>query len=83
LDPYGRYANAVIVRRAKLNQSLAEVEQRMRAALDEVTLAFRELKKYELVKARRDRSAKDLEKRQQQAVLDELGLVLHRRREEV
>jgi flagellar export protein FliJ len=79
---YGQYANAVFARRTKLSQSQAEVEQRMRAALDEVTLAFRELKKYELVKARRERSAQELEKRQQQAVLDELGLVLHRRREE-
>lgn len=80
---YGQYATAVIARRAKLNQSLAEVEQRMRGALDDVTLAFRELKKYELVKARRDRTAQEREKRQQQAVLDELGLVLYRRQEEV
>lgn len=80
---YGQYANAVIARRATLNQSLGEVEQRMRVALDEVTLAFRELKKFELVKARRDRTAKEHDKRQQQAVLDELGLALHRRRGEV
>jgi flagellar FliJ protein len=80
---YGNYAAAVIARRAKLNQSLSEIEERMRAALEEVTAAFRELKKYELVKARRDKNAEQQEKRQQQAVLDELGLVLYRRQEEV
>lgn len=78
---YGPYATAVIACRAKLDQSLVEVEQRMRGALDDVTLAFRELKKYELVNARRERAAQDQEKRQQQAVLDELGLVLYRRQE--
>lgn len=80
---YGQYANAVIARRNKLTQSQSEVEQRMRGALDEVTQAFRELKKYELVKARRDKTAQETEKRQQQAVLDELGLTLYRRQEEV
>jgi flagellar FliJ protein len=80
---YGHYAAAVIARRAKLNQSLSEIEERMRAALEEVTAAFRELKKYELVKARREKNAEQQEKRQQQAVLDELGLVLYRRQEEV
>ena len=78
---YGPYATAVIARRAKLTQSLTEVEQRMRGALDEVTQAFRELKKYEMVKARRDKTAQEQEKRQQQAVLDELGLTLYRRQE--
>ncbi len=80
---YGQYANAVIARRNKLTQSQSEVEQRMRGALEEVTQAFRELKKYELVKARRDKTVQETEKRQQQAVLDELGLTLYRRQEEV
>ena len=79
---YGQYANAVIARRNTLTQSQSEVEQRMRGALDEVTQAVRELKKYELVKARRDKTAQETEKRQQQAVLDELGLTLYRRQEE-
>jgi flagellar export protein FliJ len=80
---YGHYAAAVIAKRTKLTQSLSEIEERMRAALEEVTAAFRELKKYELVKARRDKNAEQQEKRQQQAVLDELGLVVYRRKEEV
>lgn len=79
---YGAYATAVIARRARLSQSLAEVEQRMREALEEVAVAFRELKKYELVNNRRERAAQDLEKRQQQSVLDELGLSLYRRQEQ-
>ena len=80
---YSHYAKAVILRREKLTQSLDEVEQRTRAALDDVTLAFRELKKFELVNARRESAEQALEKRQQQAVLDELGLVLYRRQEQV
>jgi flagellar export protein FliJ len=82
MSAYGPYATAVIARRAKMNQSLAEVEQRMQGALEEVSLAFRELKKYELVHARRHRAAQEQENRQQQAVLDELGLSLFRRQEQ-
>lgn len=82
MSGYSHYAKAVILRREKLNQSLAEVEQRMHGALDDVTLAFRELKKFELVNARRESAEQALEKRQQQAVLDELGLVLYRRQEQ-
>lgn len=82
MSAYGQYATAVIARRARINQSLSEIEERTRVALEGVAQAFRELKKYELVKARRDRSAEEREKRRQQAVLDELGLTLYRRQSE-
>lgn len=76
---YGHYANAVIARRATLGKSLAEVEVQIRAALDEVADAFRDLKKFDIVKARRDRESVEKAKRLQQAQLDEMGLQLHRR----
>lgn len=79
---YGQYANAVILRRATLGQSLAEVEAQIRLALDDVAEAFRDLKKFDIVKARRDREAAEKNKRFQQSQLDEMGLQLHRRSEQ-
>jgi flagellar export protein FliJ len=78
---YGHYANAVIARRATLAKSLTEVEDQIRHALDDVADAFRELKKFDIVKARRDREAAEKNKRLQQMQLDEVGLTLHRRAE--
>jgi flagellar export protein FliJ len=79
---YGHYAKGVIVRRATIKQSLAEVEGQIRLALDDVAEAFRDLKKFDIVKARRDRDAAEKAKRLQQSQLDEMGLQLHRRSSE-
>ncbi len=79
---YAHYANAVTLRRGILNQSLAEVEAQIRVALEDVAEAFRELKKFDIVKARRDREAAEKNKRLQQGLLDEMGLQLHRRSSE-
>jgi flagellar FliJ protein len=79
---YANYANAVIGRRMTLNKSLTEVEGQIRLALDDVAEAFRELKKFDIVKARRDREGAEKVKRFQQAQLDEMGLQLHRRSRE-
>lgn len=79
---YANYANAVIGRRMTLNKSISEVESQIRLALDDVAEAFRELKKFDIVKARRDREGAEKAKRFQQAQLDEMGLQLHRRSRE-
>jgi flagellar export protein FliJ len=79
---YGQYAKGVIARRATLGQSLVEVEGQIRLALDDVAEAFRELKKFDIVKARRDREMAERTKRLQQSQLDEMGLQLHRRSNE-
>lgn len=76
---YAYYADAVMKRRETINRSLAEVEGQIRLALDEVAEAFRDLKKFDIVKARRDREAAEKAKRLQQSLLDEMGLQLHRR----
>lgn len=76
---YAYYADAVMTRRETINRSLAEVEGQIRLALDEVAEAFRDLKKFDIVKARRDREAAEKAKRVQQSLLDEMGLQLHRR----
>ncbi|MFN4281199.1 MAG: flagellar export protein FliJ [Alphaproteobacteria bacterium] len=76
---YAYYADGVMMRRETINRSLAEVEGQIRLALDEVAEAFRDLKKFDIVKARRDREAAEKAKRLQQSLLDEMGLQLHRR----
>lgn len=77
---YGNFAAGVIRRREKIIRSLAEIEQALSQALDEVAAAFREFKKFDIIRQRnRERSA-FLEKRRQQGELDEAGLGVFRRR---
>lgn len=76
---YGGYATAVIDRREKLNASLKGLEGAMATALEEVSEAFREFKKYDLIRTRNERLARKLEDRRQQADMDEAGLNLYRR----
>ncbi len=76
---YGAYVTAVIDRREKLNASLKGLESAMATALEEVSEAFREFKKYDLIQTRNERLARKLEDRQQQADMDEAGLNLFRR----
>ncbi len=77
---YGSYATAVIDRREKLNTSLKGLESTMAMLLDEVSEAFREFKKFDLIQTRNERLARKLEDRQQQADMDEAGLNIFRRK---
>lgn len=77
---YGDYARAAIGRRGKLEASLAELESQRVVAKEEVAEAYRELKKYELVKARNQRLANKRRQRLEQQVLDEVALNQFRRR---
>ncbi len=77
---YGDYVQAVIGRREKLDASLAELQSQRVVAKEEVAEAYRELKKYELVKARNQRLANKRRQRQEQQVMDEVGLNQFRRR---
>lgn len=76
---FGTYAAGAIDRRRCLEQSLAEVEGQVQAASDEVADAFRELKKFDVVKSREVRIAAERTRRREQATLDEIGLTLYRR----
>jgi flagellar export protein FliJ len=80
---YGNYAGAVIRRREKLVTSLAGVEAEMSHALDEVAAAFREFKKYDMIRERNRVRAEHREKRLAQQELDEAGLGIFRRRQRV
>ncbi len=77
---YGNYATAAIRRREDINRRIAEVEEKITEAREELRLAYLDLKKYEIAQRQRDeRAALELE-RLEQATLDELGLQGHLRK---
>ena len=77
---YADYAAAAIRRRHDLERAMAELDIDIAAARAEVGEAFRELKKLEIVRERREREALAEENRREQIILDDLGLEMHRRR---
>jgi flagellar export protein FliJ len=76
---FGAYAAEAVERRRRLEQSLAEAEGQMQAAADEVADAFRELKKFDVVKSREVRLAEERTRRREQSDLDEIGISMFRR----
>lgn len=76
---YGNYARGFIERRERLIQSLANVEQQVEVAQEEVRAAFRELKTIEITKDNRDKVVAIDTGRRQQAELDEIALNPQRR----
>lgn len=79
---YGDYARAAVGRRERLESSLAELASQRVVAKEEVAEAYRELKKYELVKVRNQRLADKRRQRHEQLALDEAGLNQYRRRDD-
>ncbi|GAA0601811.1 flagellar FliJ family protein [Caenispirillum bisanense] len=79
---FGQYLKLYSRRRDALAQALVEVRQRIDAARQDLAEAFLDLKTYELTQASRDRQEKLERDRKEQAMLDEIGLTLHRRREQ-
>ena len=77
---YPAYVSAVMERRKKLRNSIAELASSIEAARDEVSEAFQEFKKYELAKTNHDKRESQKRQRREQALLDEQGLQSHRRR---
>ena len=77
---YGNYARQVIERRARLAQSIASMESQIAAAREELNESYRELKKFQVAQEVRDRRVALETARREQNVLDEIGLVMHRRR---
>ncbi len=76
---YAPYAQAAIERRRTLVASLEEVRQQIVAAHEEVTIAFQELKKYEIAQDNRRKRARIETNRREQIVLDEIAIESHRR----
>ena len=77
----GSFVQASIVRRDTLRDSLAGVESQMSAIRDEVATAFRELKRYELVVAKRDADATLTRRRRDRRTEDEIGMTVHRQKQ--
>jgi flagellar protein FliJ len=77
---YGPFANGVIVRRKRLQQSIAEIRVRIEAKREEVAEAYQELKRYEVTQANREKREKLEQDRRDQANLDEISLVQYQRR---
>ena len=71
---YGYYADTVIDRRAIIHISTQQLEKDASEAREEVSEAYRELKKFETaLKARKTREKAELAKREQ-SELDEVGI---------
>lgn len=77
---YGGYAKDLVDRRHKLKQSLAEAEQKIVAAREALAEAYQEVKRYETAAANRLLQQHRKIERQQQNVMDEIGIETHRRR---
>jgi flagellar protein FliJ len=77
---YGGFAQGYIARRDKLMASLAELEGRIAAAQEEVSVAYQDLKRHEIALASRQRRQKEEEERKTQNTLDEISIDMHRRR---
>ncbi|MDH5750465.1 MAG: flagellar FliJ family protein, partial [Rhodospirillales bacterium] len=76
---YGQYAEAAIDRRHRLAESIAQSQDEVVAAREELNKAYRELRKFELAQASRDKREALEELRREQAVLDEVGMRTHMR----
>ena len=76
---YGEYAETVIDRRERIQDSIQQMEVAIEEAREELRLAYVELKKYEVAQENRDRRAALEQGRRDQAELDAVGLESYRR----
>jgi flagellar FliJ protein len=79
---YGNFAKLSIERRRRLAQSVAQVEQQIAGATEEMAEAFQELKRYELAQEGRDRRDEAKRKERENAALNEVALSGFTRRRE-
>lgn len=77
----GSFVQASIVRRRTLQESLSGVECQMAAIRDEVAAAFREVKRYELIVAKRSAETALTERRRDRRAEDEIGMTMHRQKQ--
>ena len=77
---YANFAQHVIQRRENLQDSLSQMAHVILSAREDLAESYRELKKYEAVQKNRERRERVEQNRMEQAVLDEVGLSMHRSR---
>ena len=77
---YGAFAEQAIQRRENLQDSIDQMEFVIGHAQDELSEAYQELKKYEIVERNRQRRYELEQARREQIMLDEIALNQHRRK---
>jgi flagellar protein FliJ len=77
---FGAYADKVRTQRCDLRAALATAEDELTAARRELAEAYREGRKFELLKADLDRAAAIAAARREQAQLDEAAAIMRRAR---
>ncbi|ANK80764.1 MAG: hypothetical protein TEF_08095 [Rhizobiales bacterium NRL2] len=73
-DGLGRFIQTARDRQVRLRESLAEVDRQLDFAREQVTEAFQEKKRYEIVLERRRLERRKAADRREQLRLDEIGL---------
>ena len=76
---YGSYARAVIDRRDNLERSIAEIDLLVESKKDEVSIAFQELKKFEIARDRDAEKERYKQERKDQTRLDDVATDMFRR----
>lgn len=76
---YPMFAKSVIRRRQNILTSIEDIDRQIEAAKEELSGAFRELKKYEIIEDNRKRKHRKEVLRVEQMELDEVALGIHRR----
>ena len=78
---YARFSRAALARRARIAQSIAEVQTRIVAATEALAEAFQEVKRYELAQEERERLDKEKLRHKENEMLDETAAIGFRRRQ--
>ncbi len=78
---YGKYAETVINRRDIMDESIRAKEAEIEIALEALNEAYRELKKYEVVRDNRIQREHVEEARREQIELDDIGIEIYRRKD--
>lgn len=78
---YAAYAEVATERRENLKKAIIIQAQGVEAARERLREAYLELKKYEVAEERREAEVKAEFAKQEQAELDELGIVNHQRKD--
>lgn len=77
---FSRFLSGALIRREKLEGSIAELTSQISDAKDDLADAYRELKSYEIAQANRDRRETQKNVLRERVKMDEIGAALHRRR---
>ena len=75
---YANYASNVMTRRENIEASITEIDVSIENMKDELSEAFKELKKYEIVEQRAVEREKLEQKRREQDRLDEISINMYR-----